>query len=53
MIDEFEKGILCTEAVQTDARFGAVHYTLTVKSKATSEPPSKKPNHTVVKFTNG
>lgn len=54
MIDEFEKGELCTESVQTDARFGAVHHTLTVKTKATSEPPpSKKPNHAVVKFTNG
>ena len=53
LINEYEQGVLCTEAIQTDARFGAVHHTLTVKSKVISEPPSKKPNRTADKFNNG
>ena len=38
LINEYEQAVLCTEAIQTDARFGAVHHTLTVKSKVISEP---------------
>ena len=53
LINEYEQGVLCTEAIQTDARFGAVYHTLTVKSKVISEPPSKKPNCTAHKFNNG
>ena len=53
LINEFEKGVLCTEAVQVDARFGEMHHTLTVTTKVISEPPLKKPNHTADKFNNG
>ena len=53
LINEYKQGVLCTEAIQTDARFGAVHHTLTVNSKVISEPPSKKPNCTADKFNNG
>ena len=53
LINEFEKGVLYTEAVQADVRFGAMHHTLTVTTKVISEPPLKKLNHTADKFNNG
>lgn len=51
--DEYEKGVLFTEVIQRDGRFGAVHHTLTVKPKVISEPRSKKQNCPVDKFNHG
>ena len=53
LINEYEKGLSYTEVIKTDARFGAVHHTLTVTNEDISEPPSKKPNTTGDKFNNG
>ena len=53
LINEHEKGLSYTEVIKTDARFGAVHHTLTVTNEDISEPPSKKPNTTGDKFNNG
>lgn len=43
LIDEFESGVVSTEAIITDTKFGVVHHTLVVgTSSATDSSPPKR-----------
>ena len=57
LIDDFENGVVCKEAIATDTRFGSTNHILTVTSSveepSVEEPSAKRANIAAIDLTAG